>query len=252
MHPAFQLATMVQNGSVFSLGVVNAEQYRRVLVPKTSAVLSSPEPGIVTFRLEKRLSFFGHPEVPMTLDEARSCMGLALLTKADEMALGCWGEWSSFEGGADLRVVVEVPPGLSVVRKAELEGPESRANANSRAVEKPEQPNWFGSRVAPGWTPLPEQLDSTRSALLSFGPLDQAADVLVDAEPQLLDELREAISRSDLDALVAILLRLGDPDTEALCRHMQAHPQSQLWTEEVAAVLPEVQGDLGTGDSLFR
>lgn len=114
--------------------------------------------GLIRVYLEKSMSFGGHPPEKMDIRTGRNLMGCAYRREDDRLTLASFGEWSNFEGGARVRLLVEVPETAKVVTSNEDAGgfPSSLSTG----------PFWY-SATAPrqGWSRLADRADPDMTAL---------------------------------------------------------------------------------------
>jgi hypothetical protein len=144
--------TTTENGSAFDEARVDLGTYRKVVVPDNASVWGVDRGEPLQLLMEKRLSYMGHPGEPMSIRAMRSQMGCATRREEEALLIATFGEWSSKEGGARMRVTVLVPDGVVVVKRRGLSGPESAG----RGVEL--------HGLAKGWTPVPDIPDPERKA----------------------------------------------------------------------------------------
>jgi hypothetical protein len=159
----------VENGTAYDRATVELGSANRIVLPDTATVRRTGEGGPVRLFMAKRLAFVGHPPEPMGVRDARMNMGCAVKPEGNGLVIATFGEWSTIEGGADIKLVAEVPGGLAVEQRAELSGVASAARGwQGVVVTKPADAKggyWYGpSSPAPGWSAVPDEPDSDRTA----------------------------------------------------------------------------------------
>src|SRR5262245_1371359 len=159
----------VENGTAYDRAIVDAGPATRIVLPDTATVRRTGESGPVRLFLAKRLSFVGHPPQPMSVRDARTNMGSATKWVGRDLVIATFGEWNTIEGGADVKLVAEVPHALAVEQRAGLSGAVSEARGwQGVTVTKPADANsgyWYGPTTpAPGWTAVPDEPDPDRTA----------------------------------------------------------------------------------------
>ena len=232
----------IQNGSVYSKFTLKTCP-KKLLVPENTAVVRSEESAEIPCFLEKTLNFCGHPEKPVTLTHVKDNMGVATRTNGESLALAMVGEWSSFEGGAEVKLVVFAPKQLEIVRKLSLAGPKSLANSSHRAANY----NWFGPTLARHWMRVVESLDADRTAAGHFTPLQVAVSALEQAGHQCRSELYALLGRvlshssqveiDDLDRPLQILRGLGSAELVRLCDTITKYESPGAWADLVLSLI---------------
>jgi hypothetical protein len=165
----------VENGRAFDRAVLPVGQFKKIALPGTTVVRQTTPGEDVVLRMEKRLSFGGHPPQPMSIRDARYNMGCAVKTEGDTLVVATFGEWDSrIEGGASMKLVAEVPEGVEVVRREELSGPDSRGREwkgpwlTTPAAAKGGY--WYGpASPAGGWLAVQAEPDPYAAARVSRG-----------------------------------------------------------------------------------
>jgi hypothetical protein len=158
-----------ENGSAFDQAAVDLEKYKKVVIPDQATLRHQGEGGKLQIFTEKSLKFFGHPPEPMSIRTARKNMGTAVMHEGDALVVATFGEWSSKEGGAAMRLVIVVPRGVEVELRPGLSGPNSAGQQwNWDYLTKPKEVKegyWYGpASPADGWTAIPDVPDPERRA----------------------------------------------------------------------------------------
>jgi hypothetical protein len=149
----------VENGRAYDKATIEIDASKGLVVPGDAKVAAAGAEGRVEVFLEKRLSYAGHPPDRMSIRDERRKMGLATRAEGGKLVVATCGEWDSdIEGGARMRVLLRVPPGLPVEHRQGLSGPV----------------NWFPpparkerERVTPGeggWKAVPDEPDPRHTA----------------------------------------------------------------------------------------
>src|SRR5262245_11761210 len=118
---------MVENGTAYDRATVEVGSATRIVLPDNATVRRTGEGGPLRLFMAKRLAFAGHPPQPMGVRDARANMGCATKPEGNGVVIATFGEWGNIEGGADIKIVAEVPNGLAVEQRAELSGVSSAA-----------------------------------------------------------------------------------------------------------------------------
>jgi hypothetical protein len=143
----------VTNGSAFDCYGVSFGSVSTIVIPDGIEVNESASANTLVIKTNKTLAFGGHPPKPMSPETARNNMGIAYKLDGDELHIATYGEFSTKEGGAFMKLVLSVPPKSKIKKKAEYKGPESLAATKEYSAE--EKDYWYtGNKAAPGWTSL--------------------------------------------------------------------------------------------------
>jgi hypothetical protein len=112
----------------------------------------------------KALNFADFPPYPMDFRAGRHYMGIAYKVDHDNLTLATYGEWHGKEGGAGIRLRVDVPKGLVVRKAPKLSGEDSIADGpEPRSLDTPELKKcyWYGPREpGPEWHVIKTRLDT--------------------------------------------------------------------------------------------
>ncbi len=117
----------VTNGVIHETAALDLSDSAVVVIPETASVEEGPQNGRVEIKLEKVLAFRGHPPHPIHIERAHGYFGAAYKRESRTLILGTYGEWSSMEGGASIRMLVVVPKKTTVLRRPRLSGETSEA-----------------------------------------------------------------------------------------------------------------------------
>lgn len=159
----------VENGTAHDRATVDLGSAKRIVLPDTATVRRTGEGSSIRLFMAKRLAFVGHPPEPMGVRDARTNMGCATKAEGNSLIIATFGEWSNIEGGADVKLVAEVPGGLTVEQREGLSGVTSAARGwQGVKVTKPADAKsgyWYGPTTpAPGWSAVADEPDPDRTA----------------------------------------------------------------------------------------
>jgi hypothetical protein len=172
----------VENGQAYDKAALSISADQVLVVPKDAVVEEGASAGRVEVFMEKTLAFGGHPPERMSIRMARDHMGVGCKTEDGKVILATYGEWDSqIEGGAFLRLLVRVPEGVPVERRADLSGPESVGREwHGEYLTKPAEVRggyWYGpASPGPGWQALrgePDRDCRARYVNVTRNPGDQ-------------------------------------------------------------------------------
>ncbi len=142
----------VENGKAYDKASLDIKSYKTLVVPENAQVrIEGAGPRLQIF-MEKTLSFGGHPAESMSVRTERREMGCAFKMEEATMVLATFGEWSSKEGGAHMRLVLVAPPGWEIEKRAKLSGSDSAAK------------DQHSGKQAAGWNAVPDAPDLERNA----------------------------------------------------------------------------------------
>ena len=159
----------VDNGIAYDAGVLDLEKAKKVVLPDTAVVRWSGEHGKILLFLEKRMGFGGHPPEPMSIQGARKNMGCAFRKEGDALIIATFGEFSTMEGGTDMKVVAILPDGVAMDQRKGLSGPKSAAQEwHGLYLSKPKDAKdgyWYGpASPSENWAAIPTVPDLKRTA----------------------------------------------------------------------------------------
>jgi hypothetical protein len=160
----------VENGSAYDKAALDISAYKKVVVPNDAEVKISKGEQRLQIFMKKTLSFAGHPPEPMSIRTARKNMGCAVKAEEESLVIATFGEWDShIEGGTNMRIVLIVPDGKEVERRAQLSGPDSGGHKrHGQYLTKPKEVKegyWYGPATpADGWRAVPDVADPERRA----------------------------------------------------------------------------------------
>jgi hypothetical protein len=103
----------------------------------------------------------------MTLAQARKKMGCALQWAGGKTAIATYGEFSTKEGGAHMKVLLRVPAALIVEAQPGLAGPDSKAQGRSDGTKEADKKDgyWYGpTSPGLGWKVIALEPDTKRTA----------------------------------------------------------------------------------------
>jgi hypothetical protein len=120
---------LVTNGIAYDRAEIDLSGLARVVVPKTAIVSRSADAHHCRLVVEKTQDFVGHPAERASIVETRQEIGCATQTNGNTIAIGTFGESDThIEGGNYVHLRISVPEGVEVVRRDDLEGPDSVSN----------------------------------------------------------------------------------------------------------------------------
>lgn len=144
----------VENGAAYDLATVDPGTAKTVILPDTTIVRHTKDPGPIRVFMEKELGFMGHPTELWSIRNSRKNMGCAVMIDGDKLVIGTFGEFETIEGGAHMKLVVIVPDRLSVERRKGIAGHHSAADSLEEGAPRP----------AKGWQAVREEPDHDRTA----------------------------------------------------------------------------------------
>jgi hypothetical protein len=158
----------VQNGDVYDRAVLSTHDVKLLMLPEGAKVERTAPGGSIELYVRKTQAFRGHPPLPMTLQNVRRRMGCASQIDKGKLTVATFGEFSTKEGGARMKLLVRVPAGLAVKTQTGLSGPDSAAQRKADdSDEKGADRNsyWYGpSQAAPDWKTIKTEPDAKRTA----------------------------------------------------------------------------------------
>jgi hypothetical protein len=160
---------MIENGSAFDKAALDIGTAKKVVLPDDAVVRRGGEPGKVRFYMKKTLEFAGHPPESMSIRDARRNMGCAVTPNSGALVVATFGEWDSIEGGARMKLVVQVPEGVEIEQRKGLSGQASAGREwEGEYLTKPEDAKggyWYGpASPGQGWRAVPDVPDPDRTA----------------------------------------------------------------------------------------
>jgi hypothetical protein len=133
----------VQNGALYEQGEIPETDWLHVNVPSDATVVRR-ESSTIRMHSEKGLDWVGHPDEPIGVTMLRSTMGIAIKKHRKDLWIASFGEWDGLEGGALMRIIIEVPENANIRRCSDLSGAVSRANRKAMVDSVP-------TEAARGW-----------------------------------------------------------------------------------------------------
>ncbi|MGD9126093.1 MAG: hypothetical protein PVH19_01835 [Planctomycetia bacterium] len=109
------------NGVAHDKAVMDAKGIDAIFIPENSQVVQRSD-GLetITIRMEKNLSYMGHPPKPIMIDDLRSKKGFAYAKRDRSLFFSTYGEFLCCEGGTTVSAEFEVPPHIKVVKQNDL------------------------------------------------------------------------------------------------------------------------------------
>lgn len=156
----------VENGSAYERAEFSLGTAKRLAVPVDAEVVEQGTGPAIQLFLRKTLSFAGHPPEKMSIRTGRNNFGCASRLDGDALVVGNYGEFSTKEGGAQIKLRFVVPQGTKVERRAGLTGEASLVHKGpDREPRDPKFGYWYGyTAPAPGWTKIATKPDAERTA----------------------------------------------------------------------------------------
>jgi len=159
-------STDVVNGNAYDRGEFDLGTAKRLAVPADAEVMQGTGTGAtIHFFTQKTLSFGGHPPEKMHIRTARNNLGIATQVDGDALVVGTFGEFSTKEGGASLKLRLVVPQGIAVEKRTDLSGHASKVHSGLGV--KPRDPKngyWYGpTGPSDGWTLVKTMADTNRT-----------------------------------------------------------------------------------------
>lgn len=156
----------VECGYAFDWAKGDLHEVKRVVAPADAEVRPDAQGDTFVVYMQKTLDYSGEVAGPMSIRTLRQRMGVAARMENDALLLATYGEWNGTpgSGGASIRLVILVPPGVQVDRRAELSGKGSPANGEE-SVLRSGPPNPAAKLTASGWMPLSQKYDAERRVL---------------------------------------------------------------------------------------
>lgn len=155
----------VVNGSAYDRGEIDLGTKKQLIIPAAAEVVQEGTGTTLRLFTRKTLSFAGHPPEKMHIRTARNNLGVATQDLADGLVIGTFGEFATKEGGAELKLRLVVPQGITVEKRADLSGDASRVH--SAPGVKPRDPKngyWYGpTGPSAGWTIVKTTPDTERT-----------------------------------------------------------------------------------------
>lgn len=155
----------VENGSAYERAEFALGAARRLAVPLDAEVVEQGTGAMIQVLLNKTLGFAGHPPEKMSIRTGRNNLGLASRREGDVLVVGTFGEFSTKEGGANMKLRFVVPKGTPLDRRAELSGGSSSVHkGQDREPRDPKFGYWYGPTTpAKGWTKIETKPDEERT-----------------------------------------------------------------------------------------
>jgi hypothetical protein len=150
-----QIDARVENGSAFEKATLVIEGKDPYVFPHDAVIEEGDIPGTIEIYMQKRLDYAGHAGKgnPMSIREERKKMGCAYRAKDGKQAIATYGEWSSKEGGAYIKLRIVVPRTLHYETRKGLSGPEYPIGTREARSREPIRPG------TSGWTEIPSVPD---------------------------------------------------------------------------------------------
>jgi hypothetical protein len=118
----FKVSPNVENGSAYeSVTWTLPDNVRRLYVPPACKVFRHDDQR-VTLLLKKSLGWAGHVggEARASIRTERQTMGCCMKIEDAALRLGLFGDWSSFEGGSSVEMVLLIPSRVPVSNRKSL------------------------------------------------------------------------------------------------------------------------------------
>jgi hypothetical protein len=156
----------VENGSAYDQAEFPLGTAKRLVLPPEAEVVEEGTGATIRVFLKKTLAFAGHPPEKMSIRTGRNNLGIATRPEGDALVVGTYGEFSTKEGGASVKLRFLVPKGTHVERRPGLTGDSSLVHKGpDREPRDPNAGYWYGyTAPAPGWTRIETKRDAGRGA----------------------------------------------------------------------------------------
>ncbi len=160
----------VQNGDIYDKAILKAADIKTLIVPGSARVERAEAGDAIELYVKKTQSFGGHPPEPMPLEAARKHMGCATRVEDGKVTLATYGEFSTKEGGAGMKLLLRVPPGVIVDSQPNLSGEKSAGQRQQEGAYLTKESDakggyWYGPASAGlGWKAIPMEPDPKRTA----------------------------------------------------------------------------------------
>jgi hypothetical protein len=129
----------VENGSAYDRASVEVGTAKKVVLPQGAIVRRTTELGEVQLFMKKTMQFFGDPDKPMSIRDARKKMGCAVKREGDALVIAAYGESDAHsEGGAHVRIVAIVPLNVEIEWRGGLSGPTNPAKEWTAVPDAPD------------------------------------------------------------------------------------------------------------------
>ncbi len=162
---------IIENGSAYDQSAVDIEQYEKLVVPENAVIRRAERGHRFEIFMKKTLGYHGHPDKPMSIRKDRKNMGCKVKVEGRSLVLAPYGEWDSrIEGGASVRMVLAVPEGIEIEKRAVPPRPFSIGGYtwNGEYLTKPAAAGGCYWRApeseADGWKAVPDSPDATHEA----------------------------------------------------------------------------------------
>jgi hypothetical protein len=164
-----QFGESVENGSAYDKATLDLGEVKRIAIPEGAEVVQGDDGRKIRVFLKKTLDFAGHPPEPMSIRTGRTKMGCATKVEGQTLVIATFGEWTSKEGGARIKLLLVVPKGVEVERRKGLAGSDSAAHPapGVSPSERGETKDgyWYGpTRPTDGWQAARTDPDVDRRA----------------------------------------------------------------------------------------
>jgi len=157
-------STDVENGTAYERAEFTLGTAKRMAVPPEAEVVEEGDGAAIRVFLQKTLSFAGHPPEKMSIRTGRNNLGIASRLDGDALVVGTYGEFSTKEGGASIKLRFLVPQGTHIERRPGLTGESSLVHKGpDREPRDPKNGYWYDyTAPAPGWTKIETKRDAGR------------------------------------------------------------------------------------------
>jgi hypothetical protein len=164
-----QFGESVENGSAYDKATLDLGKLKRIAIPEGAEVVQGDDGWTIRVFIKKTLDFAGHPPEPMSIRTGRTKMGCATKVEGKTLVMATFGEWTSKEGGARIKLLLVVPKGVEVERRNGLAGSESAAHSEPGVSpsqrEGTKDGYWYGpTRPTDGWKAARTDPDVARRA----------------------------------------------------------------------------------------
>jgi uncharacterized protein (TIGR03067 family) len=168
------------NGQVYDKAALRVEPKLKVVLPEMATVVERhDQTDVLLVYMEKSAHIGAHLTRSVSIADYRKTMGCAVKLEKGALLIGTFGEFGFLEGGASMKLLVLVPPGVEVERRAGLIGGYGGRAGSERAptainptrddpkpaLTKSKEgtpPCWLPPTVEDGWHEIPAVADIER------------------------------------------------------------------------------------------
>jgi len=169
------------NGKAYDRASLWIDPKTKLVLPDAhTEVIRNDDANAVVISMEKRMTHYSHGgDDYWPISKHRSRLGCAVKLEKGNLMIGTFGEYSYLEGSESLRLVIQVPANVEVIRRAGLIGGMGGRAGSERPPElinpargepkpaltktKESRPEfWLPPQVEDGWHEIPAVADRER------------------------------------------------------------------------------------------